>query len=143
VNLVLTIDSAIVDAIVAQARRDHPDEACGVVAGPIGSDRPARLIPMDNAARSMTFYEFDSLEQLRVWREMDDNDEEPVVVYHSHTATEAYPSRTDVSFAGEPGAHYLLVSTREPDSEEIRSFRIVDGVVTEEEINIVDATVDA
>ena len=143
VNGVLTIDSAIVDAIVAHARRDHPDEACGVVAGPIGGDLPTRLIPMDNAARSMTFYEFDSLEQLRVWREMDDNDEEPVVIYHSHTATEAYPSRTDISFAGEPNAHYLLVSTREPDSEEIRSFRIVDGVVTEEEINIVDATVDA
>jgi proteasome lid subunit RPN8/RPN11 len=143
VKRVLTIDSAIVDAIVAHARRDHPDEACGVVAGPIGSDRPARHIAMDNAARSMTFYEFDSIEQLRVWREMDDNDEEPVVIYHSHTATEAYPSRTDVSFAGEPGAHYLLVSTREPGSEEIRSFRIVDGVVTEEEINIVDATVDA
>jgi len=143
VNTVLTIDSAIADAIVAHARRDHPDEACGVVAGPAGSDLPTRLIPMDNAARSMTFYEFDSLEQLRVWREMDDNDEEPVVIYHSHTATEAYPSRTDISFAGEPGAHYVLVSTREPDSEEIRSFRIVDGVVTEEQINIVDATVDA
>jgi len=142
VNGVLTIDQTIVDAIVAHARRDHPDEACGVVAGPIGADLPTRLIPMDNAARSMTFYEFDSLEQLRVWREMDDNDEEPVVIYHSHTATEAYPSRTDVSFAGEPNAHYLLVSTREDDSEEIRSFRIVDGVVTEEEINIVDATVE-
>ena len=96
VNVVLTIDSAIVDAIVAHARRDHPDEACGVVAGPAGTDRPTRLVPMDNAARSMTFYEFDSLEQLRVWREMDDNDEEPVVIYHSHTATEAYPSRTDI-----------------------------------------------
>jgi proteasome lid subunit RPN8/RPN11 len=140
---VLTIASAIVDAIVAHARRDHPDEACGVVAGPIGSDLPTRLIPMDNAARSMTFYEFDSMEQLRVWREMDDNDEEPVVIYHSHTSTEAYPSRTDISFAGEPGAHYMLVSTREPDSEEIRSYRIVDGAVTEEEINIVDATVEA
>ena len=143
VRHVLTIDSAIVDAIVAHARRDHPDEACGVVAGAIGGDVPSRHIPMDNAARSMTFYEFDSMEHLRVWREMDDNDEEPVVIYHSHTATEAYPSRTDVSFAGEPGAHYLLVSTREPESEEIRSFRIVDGVVTEEEVNIVDATVDA
>lgn len=143
VRHVLTIDSAILDAIVAHARRDHPDEACGVVAGPAGSDLPTRLIPMENAARSMTFYEFDSMEQLRVWREMDDNDEEPVVIYHSHTATEAYPSRTDISFAGEPNAHYLLVSTREPDTTEIRSFRIVDNVVTEEEVNIVDATVDA
>jgi proteasome lid subunit RPN8/RPN11 len=140
---VLTIDSAIISAIVAHARRDHPDEACGVVAGPYGSDLPTRHIAMDNAARSMTFYEFDSMEQLRIWREMDDNDEEPVVIYHSHTSTEAYPSRTDISFAGEPRAHYLLVSTREPGTTEIRSFRIVDNVVTEEEVNIVDATVDA
>ena len=115
-----------------------PDEACGVVAGPVGSDTPTRHIPMENAARSMTFYEFDSMEHLRVWREMDDRDEEPVVIYHSHTATEAYPSRTDISFAGEPGAHYLLVSTREPDTEEIRSFRIVDGVVTEEPVRILE-----
>nr|WP_229073143.1 M67 family metallopeptidase [Actinoplanes sp. DH11] len=139
----LTIDRTILDAIVAHARRDHPDEACGVVAGALGSDVPSRHIPMDNAARSMTFYEFDSMEYLRVWREMDDRDEEAVVIYHSHTATEAYPSRTDADIAGWPDAHYLLVSTREPDSEEIRSFRIVDGVVTEEEVNIVDATVDA
>jgi proteasome lid subunit RPN8/RPN11 len=138
VNLVLTIDSAIVDAIVAHARRDHPDEACGVVAGPIGSDLPTRLIPMDNAARSMTFYEFDSLEQLRVWREMDDNDEEPVVIYHSHTATEAYPSRTDISYANEPGAHYVLVSTRDEDTAEFRSYRITDGVVTEEPVTVVE-----
>jgi proteasome lid subunit RPN8/RPN11 len=139
----LTIDCAIRAAIVAHARRAPPDEAWGVVAGPAGADLPTRLIPMENAARSMTFYEFDSMEQLRVWREMDDNDEEPVVIYHSHTATEAYPSRTDISFAGEPAAHYLLVSTREPDTTEIRSFRIVDNEVTEEEVNIVDATVDA
>jgi [CysO sulfur-carrier protein]-S-L-cysteine hydrolase len=139
---VLTIDRAIVDAIFAHARRDHPDEACGVVAGPAGSDTAVRHIPMDNAERSPTFYRFDSMEQLRVWREMDDRDEEPVVIYHSHTATEAYPSRTDISLAGEPGAHYLLVSTRDPGVEEIRSFRIVDGAVTEEPVRIVDATVD-
>lgn len=129
----LNIGRDIVDAIVAHARRDHPDEACGIVAGPIGSDRPVRLVPMTNAERSPTFYRFDSLEQLRVWREMDDRDEEPVVIYHSHTATEAYPSRTDRDLAAEPDAHYLLVSTRDDDVE-VRSFRIVDGVVTEEEV---------
>jgi [CysO sulfur-carrier protein]-S-L-cysteine hydrolase len=122
--------------IVAHARADHPDEACGVVAGPAGSDRPQRFIPMTNAERSPTFYRFDSLEQLRVWREMDDRDEEPVVIYHSHTATEAYPSRTDVSYAMEPAAHYVLVSTRDPEQAELRSFRIIDGVVTEEEVQV-------
>jgi proteasome lid subunit RPN8/RPN11 len=140
-GVVLRIDRSLVDVIVAHARRDHPDEACGVIAGAAGSDTPVRHIPMDNAARSMTFYEFDSMQQLRVWREMEDRGEEPVVIYHSHTATEAYPSRTDISFAGEPDAHYLLVSTRLPDTEEIRSFRIVHGVVTEEPVEIT-ATVD-
>jgi proteasome lid subunit RPN8/RPN11 len=133
----LTISAELRADIVAHARADHPDEACGVIAGPAGSDRPERFIPMINAERSPTFYRFDSLEQLRVWREMDDRDEEPVVIYHSHTATEAYPSRTDISYAMEPGAHYVLVSTREPDADEFRSFRILDGVVTEEEVTVV------
>src|SRR5690242_5647228 len=132
----LTISSALREKIVAHARADHPDEACGVIAGPAGSDRPERFIPMLNAERSPTFYRFDSLEQLRVCREMDDRDEVPVVIYHSHTATEAYPSRTDISYASEPGAHYVLVSTRDADTAEFRSFRIVDGEVTEEEVRI-------
>jgi [CysO sulfur-carrier protein]-S-L-cysteine hydrolase len=134
---VLVIDQATVDAILAHARRDHPDEACGVVAGPAGSDRPDRFIPMANAARSPTFYEFDSQDLLGLYRELDERGEVPVVVYHSHTATEAYPSRTDVALASEPDAHYVLVSTRAPDRDELRSFRIRDGVVTEEEVRVV------
>jgi [CysO sulfur-carrier protein]-S-L-cysteine hydrolase len=139
---VLTIDAAILAAIVAHARRDHPDEACGVVAGAAGSDAPTRHVPMDNAERSSTFFRFDAMEQLRVWREMDDRDEVAVVIYHSHTATEAYPSRTDIALASEPDAHYLLVSTREPSVTEIRSYRIADGAVTEEPVRVVNAGVD-
>lgn len=134
---VLTIDRATYDAIVAHARRDHPDEACGVVAGPVGTDRPARFVPMANAARSPTFYEFDSMDLLRLYRDLEDRDEEPVVIYHSHTATAAYPSRTDIALAQEPAAHYVLVSTADPDQESFRSFRIVDGQVVEEEVRVV------
>ena len=134
----LTITRDLYDKIVAHARTDHPDEACGVLAGPAGSDRPERFIPMTNAARSPTFYEFDSTEQFRVWREMDERDEEPVVIYHSHTATEAYPSRTDISYANEPGAHYVLVSTRDPAGTEFRSFRIRETTVTEEPVTVVE-----
>jgi [CysO sulfur-carrier protein]-S-L-cysteine hydrolase len=133
---VLTLDPAVRDAIVAHARRDHPDEACGIVAGPVGSGRAGRVVEMTNAARSMTQYEFEPAEQLRVYRELDDRDEEVVVVYHSHTATEAYPSRTDVRYASQPDAHYVLVSTRDPREPELRSYRIVDGVVTEEEVQV-------
>lgn len=130
--------AATYDAIVAHARRDHPDEACGIVAGPAGTDRAERFVPMANAERSPTFYRFDPKEQLALWREMDDRGEEPVVIYHSHTATAAYPSRTDITYAGEPGAHYVVVSTRDPESVEFRSFRIADGVVTEEEVRVVE-----
>lgn len=110
-----------------------------MIAGPEGSDKPERYIPMLNAARSPTFYEFDSGDLLKLYREMGANDEAPVVIYHSHTATEAYPSRTDVSYASEPDAHYVLVSTRDPEQHEFRSFRISDGTVTEEPVEIVDA----
>jgi proteasome lid subunit RPN8/RPN11 len=139
----LTISPGLRAKIIEHARADHPDEACGVIAGPAGGDRPERFIPMLNAERSPTFYRFDSLEQLRVWREMDDRDEEPVVIYHSHTATEAYPSRTDISYASEPGAHYVLVSTRDPDADEFRSFRIIDGVVTEEPVTVTGPVVES
>ncbi len=134
----LTIPRELHNKIVAHARRDHPDEACGVLAGPAGSDRPERYIAMTNAARSPTFYEFDSMELFHLWRQMEDNDEEPVVIYHSHTATPAYPSRTDISYASEPGAHYVLVSTRDEDATEFRSYRIIDGVVTEEPVTVVE-----
>jgi proteasome lid subunit RPN8/RPN11 len=137
----LIVTEALYDKIVAHARADHPDEACGVVAGPAGTGRPERFIPMLNAARSPTFYEFESADLLKLYREMDDRDEEPVIVYHSHTATEAYPSRTDISYANEPGAHYVVVSTAECGNGagpvSFRSFRIVDGEVTEEDVHIV------
>jgi [CysO sulfur-carrier protein]-S-L-cysteine hydrolase len=135
---VLVIRAELVEAMVAHARADHPDEACGVLAGPEGSDRPERHIAMVNAERSPTFYRFDAQEQLKVWRALEEADEVPVVIYHSHTATEAYPSRTDVGLAAEPDAHYVLVSTRDPGQNEVRSYRIVDGVVTEEPVNIVE-----
>ena len=143
---VLSLDRTIAAAIADHARRDHPDEACGVVAGPAGSDRPVRHVPMLNAALSPTFYEFDSTELLALYKEMDARDEEPVVIYHSHTATDAYPSRTDIALAQEPNAHYVLVSTaggahEGEDPLPLRSFRIVDGQVDEEEVRLVDGAV--
>ena len=134
----LTIPKAMVDAILEQSRAEYPDECCGVILGPFGKNLPTRLKPMINAAHSPTFYEFDPKDLLALYREVENNDEEIVVIYHSHTETEAFPSRTDISYAGEPGAHYVLVSTRKEiaPATEFRSFRIINGVVTEEEVTI-------
>ena len=138
----LTIARDHVDAIIGHARADHPDEACGVIVGPAGSDTPTRFVAMTNADRSPTFFRFEPTEQLRLYQAMDEADEEIVVVYHSHSATEAYPSRTDIAYAAEPQAHYVLVSTAECGAGEgpvsVRSYRILDGQVSEEEITSTD-----
>jgi proteasome lid subunit RPN8/RPN11 len=136
----LEISREIVTAILEQSRAEYPDECCGVIIGPIGSNRARRMKPMVNAAHSPTFYEFDSKDLLALYRELDEAGEEIIVIYHSHTETEAYPSRTDIAYAGEPGAHYVLVSTRKEIAPEIefRSYRIVAGQVSEELVTIVE-----
>ena len=138
----LTITRDHLDAMIAHARADHPDEACGVIVGPEGSDRPVRLVQMTNAERSPTLYRFDDDERFKLYKETEAAGEEIVVVYHSHTATEAYPSRIDISLAFEPQAHYVLISTAESRDGDgpvsVRSYRIIDGTVTEEDIEVTE-----
>jgi proteasome lid subunit RPN8/RPN11 len=142
VTAVLKISREHVDAMIAHAREDHPDEACGVIVGPEGSDVPTRLVRMINADRSPTFFRFEPEEQFALYKQLSASGEEIVVVYHSHTATEAYPSRTDISLASEPQAHYVIVSTAESgasdDPVSVRSFRIADDAVAEEEIDVTE-----
>ena len=138
----LTITRDHLDAMIAHAGADHPDEACGVIVGPEGSDRPVRLVQMTNAERSPTLYRFDDDERFKLYKETEAAGEEIVVVYHSHTATEAYPSRIDISLAFEPQAHYVLISTAESSDGDgpvsVRSYRIIDGTVTEEDIEVTE-----
>ncbi|MBS0588641.1 MAG: M67 family metallopeptidase [Proteobacteria bacterium] len=133
----LTIHSKLVSAMITQALNDHPIETCGIIAGPAGSNLPLRLIPMRNAAQAENFFIFDPQQQLQVWKEMSARREEPVVIYHSHTNSQAYPSRSDVELATEPQAHYVIIPTYHLYNEEIRSFRIVDQMVIEERVRIV------
>ena len=136
--MALRIPAHLVAALWEHAEGEHPIEACGVIAGALADRMPTRHIPMENSAYSPTFYEFESKALLHLYKELDDRDEALVVIYHSHTSTEAYPSRTDIAYAGEPDAHYVLMSTREEiaSRSEFRSFRIIDGVVTEEPVEI-------
>ena len=127
--MTLHISQRAYDVIVAHARRDHPIEACGVLDGAAG--RAERAIPMVNAAGQEDYFTFDPTEQLRVWREL--ADEVPVGIYHSHTGSPAYPSQTDVAWAQDPALHYVLYSTRDA---ELRSYRIVEGEIGEEPVEI-------
>lgn len=139
----LIIHQKLIDAIVEQAHAGHPLETCGVVAGPVGSNTPTRLLPMENIAHSEQFFQFDAQQQLRVWREMERRDEAPVVIYHSHTHGHAYPSREDLLYAAEPLAHYLIVATDPHYQPRLRSYRIAHGQPVEERVKVVSAYRDA
>ena len=134
----LVLHRKLSEFIIHQAQEDHPIETCGIVAGPAGFDTPTRIIPMYNMAQSEDFFQFESKQQLEIWKEMERNGEEPVVIYHSHTSTQAYPSLTDIQHASEPGTHYLIVSTDKRYPSSLRSFRINNGKVIEERVKVVD-----
>lgn len=125
----VVIPREIYDQMVAHARREAPLEACGLVAGRGGV--ATRFFPTDNVERSPVRYTVAPLDILRITREMDRAGEELLAIFHSHPATEAYPSATDVRLAYYPDAYYLICSLRDPGQPVLRAFRIRDGQVTE------------
>lgn len=131
------------EEIVAHARAGYPNEACGVVAGQDG--RAVAVYPMANAERSPVIYRFESNEQRRVFSEIEEKGWDLLAFFHSHPATEAYPSETDRSIAmwtdpvteetvpAYPGTRYLILSLRD---DELRAFRFEGGQPVEEELTI-------
>jgi proteasome lid subunit RPN8/RPN11 len=114
---------------VAHAREASPNEACGLLAGHPGA--ATRLIRCANVHETPTTrYRIDPHEQLRAFREMDDRNEELVAIYHSHPASQPYPSPTDRAESHYPDAVYVLVSLRAAEPE-VRGFRIDEDVVRE------------
>lgn len=135
--MALHLSAELARAVIDHAYAELPNEACGLLAAPVGNDQPTRQIAMANADLCPTRYQFDPAEQLTAYRRMDDEHEWPAVIYHSHPNAEAYPSTVDIKYASEPEAHYLIVSLR--DEPNLRSFRISSGAVTEEPV-LVDGT---
>jgi proteasome lid subunit RPN8/RPN11 len=129
------IDRQSYDALVAHARAEYPNEACALLAG---DGRVEKVYALPNAEASPTFYVASPRAQLEAMTEMDDLGWDLVGIFHSHTFTEAYPSRTDVELAAYPDAAYLILSLADRDAPELRAFRIAGGEVTEEPVEVGD-----
>ena len=130
----MKLDRTYVDEIIAHARADAPNECCGIIAGNDG--HAEKLYRAVNAEASPYRYNVDSKDLLRIYRDIDANNWDLLAIYHSHTHTEAYPSPTDVSLAAWPEAHYLIVSLEDDANPVLRSFRIEEGQVTEETLEV-------
>jgi len=119
--------------MVAHCLAGLPDEGCGLLGGEPSSGSVVRVYPTRNVAASAKLYTVDPAEHLRADRDAEAAGLEIIGVFHSHTHTDAYPSPTDVAQAPDPTWHYVLVSLRLA-SPVVRSYRIVDGAVTEEPV---------
>lgn len=138
----LTLTRAVRDQVVAHALRGLPHEACGLFAADKGSTVVHTFFAMTNTAASSELYELDGKEMIGVERRADVAGVQILGVMHSHTHTTAYPSPTDVrdATAFDPfgGWHYLIVSLKDPQPV-LRSYRIIDGEITEEPLSVADA----
>ena len=119
-------------ALITHAQEEAPNECCGLLAGRNG--RVERVYPGTNVDHSPYTYLMDPKEQLAAFKEMEAAGLDLVGIYHSHTHTAAYPSRTDVAKAFYPDALYVIVSLAKRDAPDIRAFRVADGQIHEESV---------
>ena len=138
----LQLEQHYVDEIVAHALEEYPNECCGILAGQDG--RVTMLYRVTNVEHSPYRYSMNPKDLLAINQEIDDSRWELLVIYHSHTHSEAYPSATDVRMATWPDgksiwpeAYYILVSLMDKNNPAIRAFRIEDGTISEEELRII------
>ena len=133
--MTLPLPQPFIDELIAHAQEDAPNECCGIIAGDDGS--AVKLFRAKNSEASPWRYNVDPKDLFRIFRECDEKGWSFLAIYHSHTASEAYPSPTDVRLAFWPEAYYVLVSLQDAANPVVRAFRILEGEITEEEIESV------
>ncbi|MGH9033159.1 MAG: Mov34/MPN/PAD-1 family protein [Acidimicrobiia bacterium] len=121
--------------ILAHCYDGLPDEACGLLAGPVGArEEPTGVVtavyPCTNAEASARTYTVDSRDLIKAMRDAENRGDQLIGVFHSHTHTVAYPSPTDVTQAMEPGWIYVIVSLKD-GGPALRAYRIRAGEVAE------------
>ena len=126
----------MLDEIVAQARAEAPNECCGIVGSRDG--RAVRLFKARNARASPLAYDIDGRDLQRIYDEIDKDDLQVGVIYHSHTRSDPVPSQTDINLASPflPDAVYLIVGVKDPDRDDLRAWHIRDGQYTETALEV-------
>jgi proteasome lid subunit RPN8/RPN11 len=132
----LKISAEALEQMVEHCEQEYPNEACGNLAGK--GELASAVYPIANDAASPTWYEMNTSQQLKAQKEIRREGMSHLAVYHSHVATEAYPSPRDVERATAVqdffDGLYVLVTLKEKGRPKARAFRIHDGHVQEEPI---------
>ena len=134
--MTLILSQELFQQILEHTRNEAPNEACGLLAGRDG--HVTHVLPASNVAEDpQVKYLMDPQDQLDYFQTIDDMGLELLGIYHSHPASSAYPSPTDLSMAYYPEAVYAIVSLMQSDHPVLRAFRIVDGQVSEVKFQMV------
>jgi proteasome lid subunit RPN8/RPN11 len=129
----VVIPAALRDEIIAHAREGFPNEACGILAGRDG--RVERFFPAQSDEPSPFYYRIEARDQIRIMNAIDDAGLDLVGIYHSHTRSPAYPSRTDAEQAFWPDAVYVIISLAD-ETADVRGYRMKDMAITEEALRV-------
>jgi proteasome lid subunit RPN8/RPN11 len=132
----LILKKEFLEQIIEQSKKEFPNEACGILAGKEG--KVEKVYEMSNIDKSPSTFFMDAKEQLKVIKEIRNSGLEMIGIYHSHVASDAYPSTHDVELAYYPEVSYVIVSLRNKGNPRIRSFRIIEGNIEEEELKIAE-----
>jgi proteasome lid subunit RPN8/RPN11 len=130
----LTLPLRLANELMAHAREEVPNEACGLLAGDLATGVATAYHPARNADASPYVYTVHPDDLVRIVFGIEDAGEDLLAIFHSHTHTQAVPSPTDRRQALYPDAFYLLASLSDPDAspaESLRAWRIRDGESSE------------
>jgi proteasome lid subunit RPN8/RPN11 len=135
----LVLPPAVAEELLAHARSEVPNEACGLLAGDLETGAASRYLPARNAEASPLRYDVHPDDLVRIVFGIEDSGEDLVGIFHSHTHTPAVPSPTDLRSAQYPDAFYVLATLADPNAtpmSALRAWRIVDGVSAEVALEI-------
>lgn len=130
----LILRRELFEGILRHGLKELPNEACGILAGK--DEEVAKIYEMINIDRSPESFFMDSKEQLKVMKDIRNSGLEMVGIYHSHVASEAYPSNEDVKLAFYPEVSYAIITIKDKKHPCLRSFKIREGQIEEEEVKI-------
>ncbi|MDO8603722.1 MAG: M67 family metallopeptidase [Candidatus Omnitrophota bacterium] len=130
----LILKKYLADEIIDHCKREFPNEACGILAGKEG--KAEKVYEMKNADASPSTFLMEPKEQLCIMKDMRNSGVQMTGIYHSHVASQAYPSEHDVKMAFYPEVSYVIISLKDDKNPVIRSFKIQDGKIKEEDVRV-------
>jgi len=130
----LILKKKFLDKIIAQSRKEFPNEACGILAGKDG--KVEKVYEMSNVDTSPSTFFMEAKEQLKVMKEIRNSGIQMIGIYHSHVASQAYPSAHDVKLAFYPEVSYAIISFKDKKNPVIKAFKIQEENIREEEVRI-------